>query len=383
MSNNSLVNLLKQSKPYLAVILLQFGYAGSSIITKYALDKGVNHYTFVLYANAIAGIFFAPFALFFERAGIDQNLFYAGMQYTTATFATALCNILPAITFVLAWTLRLENVNIRALHSQAKILGTLVTVGGAMMMTLVKGPKLLLPWTQERGHIQSTTATTHQHPIKGAIMITAACCFWACFFTLQAITLRSYPAGLSLTSLICLMGALQCGVLTLAVERSNTAVWALNWDIKLLAIVYNGIICTGIGYYLSGVIMKEKGPFFVTAFNPLSLVIVAIMGSFLLAEQLLLGSVLGACIIAVGLYLVIWGKSDNQDSPVLSNAEEEVYKNEFVCMYKYRTGIDDGIDEESDQRTEDYKSRLNLTNRFLKSFCIRRRVVGATLKVLG
>nr|GMD01995.1 WAT1-related protein At2g39510-like [Ipomoea batatas] len=339
MSNNSLVNLLKQSKPYLAVILLQFGYAGSSIITKSALDKGVNHYTFVLYANAIAGIFFAPFALFFERAGIDQNLFYAGMQYTTATFATALCNILPAITFVLAWILRLENVNIRALHSQAKILGTLVTVGGAMMMTLVKGPKILLPWTQERGHIQSTVAATHQHPIKGAIMITAACCFWACFFTLQAITLRSYPAGLSLTSLICLMGALQCGVLTLAVERSNTAVWALNWDIKLLAIVYNGIICTGIGYYLSGVIMKEKGPFFVTAFNPLSLVIVAIMGSFLLAEQLLLGSI---------------GRA-----------------------------LNDGIDEESDQRTEDYKSRLNLTNRFLKSFCIRRRVVGATVKVLG
>ncbi|XP_019151403.1 PREDICTED: WAT1-related protein At2g39510-like [Ipomoea nil] len=343
MSNKSLVNLLKQSKPYLAVILLQFGYAGSSIIVKYALDKGVNHYTFVLYANAIAGILFAPFALLFERkrrpkltpsiflkifllgfleAVLDQNLFYAGMQYTTATFASALCNILPAITFVLAWILRLENVNIRALHSQAKILGTLVTVGGAMIMTLVKGPKILLPWTQERGHIQSTTAATHQHPIKGAIMITAGCCFWACFFILQAITLRSYPAGLSLTSLICLMGALQCGVLTLAVERSNTAVWALNWDIKLLAIVYNGIICSGVGYYLSGVIMKEKGPFFVSAFNPLSLVIVAIMGSFLLAEQLLLGSVLGACIIAVGLYLVIWSKSDNQDSPVLSNAEE-------------------------------------------------------------
>lgn len=67
MSTKSLVNLLKQSKPYLAVILLQFGYAGSSIIAKFALDKGVNHYTFVLYVNTIAGIFFAPFALFFER----------------------------------------------------------------------------------------------------------------------------------------------------------------------------------------------------------------------------------------------------------------------------------------------------------------------------
>lgn len=50
-----------------------------------------------------------------------------------------------------------------------------------------------------------------------------------------------------------------------------------------------GIICAGAGYYISGVIMRERGPVFVTAFNPLSMVIVAILGSFMLAEQLVLG----------------------------------------------------------------------------------------------
>ncbi|XP_028105795.1 kinesin-like protein KIN-4C [Camellia sinensis] len=36
---------------------------------------------------------------------IDQNLFYTGMKYTTATFATAMCNIVPAMFLLMAWIL--------------------------------------------------------------------------------------------------------------------------------------------------------------------------------------------------------------------------------------------------------------------------------------
>lgn len=46
---------------------------------------------------------------------------------------------------------------------------------------------------------------------------------------------------------------------------------------------------SGASYYVSGLVMKEKGPFFVTAFNPLGMVIVAIISSFALAERLVLG----------------------------------------------------------------------------------------------
>ena len=50
-----------------------------------------------------------------------------------------------------------------------------------------------------------------------------------------------------------------------------------------------GIICSAMAFYLQGKIMKEKGPVFVTAFNPLSMVIVAFLGSIILAEQLTVG----------------------------------------------------------------------------------------------
>lgn len=35
--------------------------------------------------------------------------------------------------------------------------------------------------------------------------------------------------------------------------------------------------------------MKERGPVFVSAFNPLTVVIVAILSSFILAEQIFMG----------------------------------------------------------------------------------------------
>ncbi|XP_019192741.1 PREDICTED: WAT1-related protein At2g39510-like [Ipomoea nil] len=360
MARESLAKLSTMAKPYLAVIFLQFGYAGLAVIAKSALNKGMSHYTFAVYRNITAALVIAPSAIFFERKVrpkmtisiflkimvlgllepvIDQNLSYAGMNYTTATFTTALCNVIPGITFILAWILRLEKVEVRKLHSQAKILGTAVTLGGAMIMTLVRGPNIGLPWTKHTQHVQTETALhSQQDLVKGAVMIIAGCFCWASFYILQAITLKSYPAGLSLTSLICSAGSLQASVVALVAERKNPAAWALHWDTKLLAYIYSGVICSGIAYYLSGAIMEEKGPVFVTSFNPLSMIIVAIMGSFMLAEQLDLGKVLGAGVIVVGLYMVIWGKKQD-DVPPESTRDQIALPSTLVKPSDTLTGV--------------------------------------------
>ena len=73
------------------------------------------------------------------------------------------------------------------MHSQAKIIGTIVTVGGAMLMTLVKGTQLDLPWTKGYDQHASTGGLTKQDPIKGAVMITIGCACWASFIILQVI----------------------------------------------------------------------------------------------------------------------------------------------------------------------------------------------------
>ncbi|KAK4488281.1 hypothetical protein RD792_004028 [Penstemon davidsonii] len=139
--------------------------------------------------------------------------------------------------------------------------------------------------------------------------------------TTKANTLKSYPAGLSLTALICSTGALQGVVLTFLVERSNLTIWSIGWDAKLLAYAYGGLISSGVTYYVSGIVMKERGPVFVTAFNPLNMIIVAVMSSFIFADQLDVGKVTGAIVVVIGLYLVIWGKSKDRNESFAEKTE--------------------------------------------------------------
>ncbi|CAA3012647.1 WAT1-related At2g37460-like [Olea europaea subsp. europaea] len=271
---------------------------------------------------------------------VDQNLYFLGMKYTTATFAAAMCNVLPAITLVMACFFRLEKFKVKSIHSQAKLAGTVATVAGAMLMTLLKGPIIELPWTKgsSGSHEQRRVEINLHRSIKGSLMITVGCFSWACFMNLQAITLRTYPAELSLTAWICLLGTAQGGIVALVMERGKAAVWSINWDSKFLAAVYSGIFCSGIAYYIQGVVMKERGPVFVTAFSPLSMIIVAVLSSFILAEQMFLGRVVGAIVIVMGLYLVIWGKKKDYKS---QRIEEE------AIPVKQMTEIDNNGNEHS------------------------------------
>lgn len=326
----------QKAKPFLGVVFLQFGFAGMDVLSKAALNHGMSNYVLVVYRHAVATAVIAPFAVILDKKVrpkmtlpiflkivalsllepvIDQNLYFLGMKYTTATFAAAMTNILPAITFVMACILRLEKVKIKSIRSQAKVIGTIATVAGAMVMTVMKGPILELFWTKATGaHQAQSGGVSLAHSVKGALMITVGCFSWASFMILQAITLKTYPAELSLTAWICLLGTLEGTAVALVMERGNASVWSLHWDTKLMAAFYNGIMCSGLAYYIQGVIMKDRGPVFVTAFSPLCMVIVAIMGSFILGEQLYLGGVIGATIILVGLYLVVWGKSKDHKS---------------------------------------------------------------------
>ena len=58
---------------------------------------------------------------------------------------------------------------------------------------------------------------------------------------------------------------------------------------EFLCYAFQGVVTSGVGYCISGIIMRAKGPVFVTAFSPLSMVIVAFMSTFILAERLTFG----------------------------------------------------------------------------------------------
>ncbi|CAA3000702.1 WAT1-related At2g37460-like [Olea europaea subsp. europaea] len=351
-STETMCTQFHKVKPFFAVVFLQFGYAGMDILSKAALNKRMSKYVYVVYRHAIATIVMAPFALILDREirpkmtlsifgkiillgllkpVIDQNLYFLGMKYTTATFAAAMSNVLPAVTFVMACIFRLEKFKLKSIHSQAKLAGTVATVAGAMLMTLLKGPVIELPWTKGSSNDEQQRAGMNlRDSIKGSLMITIGCFSWACFMILQAITLRTYPAELSLTAWICLLGTALGVIVALVMERGKAVVWSINWDSKFLATAYTGIFCSGIAYYLQGMLMKERGPVFVTAFTPLNMIIVAVLSPFIFAVQMFLGRVSGAIVIVMGLYLVIWGKKKDYKSP--ENEEEAIQVKQMTEM---------------------------------------------------
>lgn len=348
--------LIEQSKPYVAMISLQFGYAGMNIISKVSLSGGMNHFVLVVYRHAVATIVLAPFAFFVERKVrpkitfsifcqifalgllgpvLDQNFYYLGLKLTSPTYSCALSNVLPAMTFVIALVFRMERVNIKQVRSQAKILGTIVCVGGAMLMTLYKGPLVQMFWSpRHQSHQDNQTSAPppavidEKDWIVGSLLIIAATLAWSGLFILQARVLKQYSAQLSLATLICFLGTLQATVLGVAFVR-EPSMWALGWDINLLAAVYSGVVSSAIAYYVQGLCMRLKGPVFATAFSPLMMIIVAVMGSIILSENIYLGSVLGGIMISVGLYAVLWGKvkdskisTEKNCSEVLPNSTE-------------------------------------------------------------
>ncbi|KAJ8445111.1 hypothetical protein Cgig2_029483 [Carnegiea gigantea] len=331
MGSNSFCEMLTKAKPYLAIISLQFGYSGMYIVTAVCLKHGMNHFILssrISVVNTDLELNANPQLMHrfsFDtniRPVLDQNLYYVGLQYTSATFASASINVLPAITFIMATIFRLEKVDIRKLPSQAKVIGTIVTVSGAMVMTIYRGPVINIFGVHAANHgtaASTTAASSGAHWVLGTILVLGSCLGWSAFFILQSFTLKEYPAELSLTAWICLMGSVEGGAVSLAVVRDMKA-WALGWDSRLLASVYTGVVCSGIAYYVQGVVNRQRGPVFVTVFSPLCMIITAALGSVILHELLHLGSIIGAVIIVMGLYTVVWGKSKDAPNPkALSN----------------------------------------------------------------
>jgi drug/metabolite transporter (DMT)-like permease len=219
-----------------------------------------------------------------NRPVIDQNLYYIGLKLTSPTFSSAVSNIVPAITIILATLFRMEKVEMRKVRCLVKVMGTLVTVVGSILMIFYKGPFINF----FRSHLTAASSPPTADYLKAAVFLLLASLSWASFFVLQAATLKKYSAHLSMSTMVCFMGTLQSLALAFVMEHNPSAL-NIGFDMNLLASAYAGIMSSSIAYYVQGLMMQRKGPVFVTAFNPLIVVIVSIMSFFVLGQGIYLG----------------------------------------------------------------------------------------------
>ncbi|KAL2994661.1 hypothetical protein AAZX31_10G177300 [Glycine max] len=178
-------------------------------------------------------------------------------------------------------------------------------------MTLYKGIVMRNLWPPLI-HIPRKSAAINES-LKGSLLTVLSCVTWSIWYIMQAATLKRYPAPLSLTTWMCFLGAAQSAVLTVIVER-NPSAWTIGFNIDLWSTIYGGIVVAGLIIYVILWCNEKKWPVFVTMFYPLCTVLVNIVAYFVLGEKLYFGSIIGAFAVIIGLYLLLWGKSEQKVS---------------------------------------------------------------------
>ncbi|KAF3661824.1 hypothetical protein FXO38_11468 [Capsicum annuum] len=168
-------------------------------------------------------------------------MYFVSLNFTSPTFVASMLNTIAALTFVLAVILRLEVVNVQDPRGIAKVIGTLVSLGGVMIMTLYKGVILKNLWHPIIYIHQGGNNVVKENWVKGSILTVASCIAWSIWFIMQAYTLKRYPAQLSLTTWMSFVGAAQSAFYTIVVQHKRVA-WTIGFNIDFWSIMYGDLV---------------------------------------------------------------------------------------------------------------------------------------------
>ncbi|KAK6921247.1 EamA domain [Dillenia turbinata] len=331
-------------KLLLALLTLQTCFMGNHIIVRLALiNVGFGKIVFLVYRNILALLLLGPCAYFFEKKdrtpltfslllqiffvavfGVtaSQLLYIQGLYNTSPTLTSAMQNSVPAITFVMAAALGLEQVNILRRDGLAKVLGTIATIGGATIITLYKGVPLL-----HGTSLKEDMFSSMQNLTLGCLYLLAQCLSWGAWLNLQAIVLKNYPAKLSITAISCFIGLIQITAIA-AIFETDPDQWKIKSVEELTAILYLGIVTSGFLFTLQAWCIQKGGPVLVAVVQPFQTVLVAFVAALVLGDQFYTGGIIGAVLVVLGLYSVLWGKA--QESKVASQKNEEALTRHLI-----------------------------------------------------
>ncbi|XP_061338614.1 WAT1-related protein At5g40230-like isoform X3 [Gastrolobium bilobum] len=319
-------SFLVEWTPFAAMVIVEFLDVGLATLSKAAMSRGMSHFVFVVYSNALATLILLPSSFIINRSKllslsplflftntikffssclqkinktppfflpslqilppwpcwicsitVMQNCVFTGISYSSPTLGSAMSNLTPAITFVLAVIFRMEKLDIGSSISQIKIMGTVLSISGALLVTLYKGTPI--------GSFRIEPSPSQPSPsmlaeisswVIGGIFLAIASLSLAVWNIAQAAILKGYPSQLTIVAFYCLFGTIQCAILSVIVVRDSNA-WNLKPDIELISILYSATFGSVVTFSVLTWCINRKGPVFVTMFKPVGIAIAAFM----------------------------------------------------------------------------------------------------------
>ncbi|KAI3467494.1 hypothetical protein Pfo_024157 [Paulownia fortunei] len=317
---------MESSLPFMGMVLAVTSLATNMIVSKMAMSNGTSFFILSVYSNALATLILFPCGFLFHRSKRPPLTFpilcrifllacfgcladigsYAGIKNSSPTLGTELLNLVPGFTYILAIIFRMEGFNWRRSSDLSKSLGTLVSISGASIVTLYKGPAII----NKALTLDSTAllSSSQQNWILGGILLAIAAFSTAAWSIVQTSILKIYPAEMIIVAVYCLFVTTQSTLVALIAEKDLSA-WKLQAEMGLVAVFYAGIINITFRLYTMSWCLSRTGPLFVSLFNPLTIVISVVIGVIFFHEVLYFGSVAGAVVLVIGFYAVIWGKA--------------------------------------------------------------------------
>lgn len=316
---------------HIALTFLQFCYAGNHIFLRIALDSGVSKLIFPVYRNITALLLLGPLAYFSEKkdrpsittycvvhffllglVGITmkEGFYLLGLEKTSPTFAAAMQNSVPALTFLMAALLRYESVHFNRIDGVAKVLGVLASVGGASIITLYKGPAIYTPHLalHKEQYLSILEDASGKNWNLGGIYLFGHCLCWSGWIVMQAFVLKRYSAPLTVSAFTCFFGVVQFLTIAAFFVKDSKA-WQFNSSGEIYSILFSGLVTSGLASAIQIWTIGKGGPVLASIYLPLQTLLVALMASIIFGEEFFLGGIIGAFLIISGLYLVVWGRS--------------------------------------------------------------------------
>ncbi|KAF3500376.1 hypothetical protein F2Q69_00039608, partial [Brassica cretica] len=313
--------------PVMALVIMECANVGLNTLFKAATLQGMSFHVFIVYSYGLAALLLLPSIFFSSRSrtlppmnfsilykivvlgliGCCSNIMgYTGINYSSPTLASAISNLTPAFTFLLAILFRMESVSFKRTSSVAKMLGTVVSIGGAFIVTLYNGPVVI---SMSPPSVSLRSQSTNHNWIIGAAFLSVEYFMVPLWYIVQTQIMREYPSEFTVVCYYSLGVSFWTGLVTLFTEGSDLNAWKIKPNVALVSIVCSGVFGSCINNTIHTWALRIKGPLFVAMFKPLSIAIAVAMGVIFLHDSLYIGSLIGATVITTGFYTVMWGKA--------------------------------------------------------------------------